>query len=260
MSERSQPAHTRRVELHAVAAAVAFLTRVPVGRSLMLTGDDVARAALAFPLVGAAIGAAVGAIADALRGPLTPLLAAALALAAGTALTGALHLDGLADAADALGADSRERSLAIMRDHSVGAYGAAAVVLDLLVKVAALATLARAGRALEFALAAGAISRWAPVALASALPYARAHEGTAASFTRRQRWRAAGASAIALACVLAAAGWDGLIGVGIGVALVLALGFACRRWLRGVTGDILGAAVELVEAAVLVAAVAIVHA
>ena len=124
-SVRQAQAPTRRwLELRAAAAALAFLTRIPVGRWLDLDGDDVGRARLAFPLVGAAVGAAVGAIAAALAGPFSPPLAAAIALVAGAVLTGALHLDGLADTADALGAHSRERALEIMRDHSIGTYGA----------------------------------------------------------------------------------------------------------------------------------------
>ncbi len=169
----------RRPELRAAVAALAFLTRVPVGRRLVLDGGDVARAGPAFPLIGACLGAVVGGIAAGLASPLSPLLAAALAIGAGTLLTGALHLDALADTADALGGRSRERALEIMRDHAIGAYGAAAIALDLLVKAAAIAALARDGHVLPFAIAAGALSRAVPVPLAAALPYARPGEGLA---------------------------------------------------------------------------------
>lgn len=247
-------------ELRAVAAALTFLTRIPLGRWLALDGDDVTRAGLAFPLVGAGLGAAVGGIAAALAEPLSPLLAAALALAAGTALTGALHLDALADTTDALGAHSRERALEIMRDHAIGAYGAVAIVLDLLIKAGALASLTHNEHALPFAVAAGALSRAVPVLLAATLPYARPGEGAAASFTQGARWRAVAAAAIALGIAAAAAGIDGLL-VGACVAVVaLLLGIALSRWLGGVTGDTLGAAVELSEATVLVVAVALVGA
>src|SRR5262245_19528103 len=122
------------------AAAVAFLTRIPVGRRVALDGDDVARGSVLFPVVGAAIGAAVGATAAGLAHVLPALVAAGLALALGAALTGALHLDGLADTADALGA--RGRALEAMRDHATGAFGTVALVLDLLVKAGAVAALA----------------------------------------------------------------------------------------------------------------------
>ncbi|MDX6516540.1 MAG: adenosylcobinamide-GDP ribazoletransferase, partial [Gaiellaceae bacterium] len=98
LHDRALPSGLAR-EGRALVAALSFLTRVPVGGSLVLDGDDVARGGVAFPLVGAGIGAAVGGIATALAHSLTPLLAVALALAAGTLLTGALHLDALADSA-----------------------------------------------------------------------------------------------------------------------------------------------------------------
>ena len=254
-------APTRRwAELRAAAAALAFLTRIPLGRRLALDGGDVARAGPAFPLVGAGLGAVVGGIATALARPLSPLLAVALALTAGIVLTGALHLDGLADTADALGARSRERALEIMRDHAIGAYGAVAIVLDLLIKAGALAALIQNGQALPFAVAAGALSRSVPVALAAALPYARSGEGAAASFTRGARGRAVVAAAIGLAIAALAAGVDGLLVAACAAVVALLLGFALSRWLGGVTGDTLGAAVELSEATVLVVAVALVGA
>src|SRR3954468_17193195 len=100
--------------VRAFAGALAFLTRVPIGRWVVLDGADVARGGAFFPVVGAGIGAAVGAVAS-----LGGLLAAVLAVTAGAVLTGALHFDALADTADALGARTRERALAIMRDHQI---------------------------------------------------------------------------------------------------------------------------------------------
>jgi adenosylcobinamide-GDP ribazoletransferase len=255
-------APTRRwLELRAAAAALAFLTRIPIGRWLDLDGDDVGRAGPAFPLVGAGIGTAVGGIAAALAGPVSPLLAAAIALAAGAVVTGALHLDGLADTADALGARSRERALEIMRDHAIGTYGAVAIGLDFLIKAGALAALARHGHALAFAITAGALSRAVPVLLSATLPYARPGDGAAASLARPGRgWRAAIASIGAVGIAGAVTGTDGLIVGGCAAALTVGLYGTLRRWLGGVTGDTLGGAVELSEAMVLVVAVALVGA
>src|SRR5205823_9862628 len=115
-----------------------------------------------------------------LERPLSATVAAGVALLVGALVTGALHLDALADSADALGAHSREHALQIMRDHAVGAYGATAIVLDLLVKGAALAALARADHVVGATAAAGALSRGAPVLLARTLPYARS-DGAAAA-------------------------------------------------------------------------------
>lgn len=246
-----------RGELRALLAALTFLTRIPVGRMLVLDGDDVARAGPGFPLVGAGIGAAVGGISAALADPLSPLLAVALALAAGTVLTGALHLDALADSADALGARSRQRALEIMRDHAIGAYGAVAIVLDLLIKAAALSALVNRAHVLRFAVVAGALSRLTPVLLAAWLPYARPGGGAGASLTRGGRSRAALAGGVALALAVTAAGLDGAILAACAAAAATLLGLVLRRWLGGVTGDTLGAAVELTEATVLVAALAL---
>jgi adenosylcobinamide-GDP ribazoletransferase len=96
--------------LRAGVAAAAFLTRLPLGR-LDLGADDVARGSFLFPLVGAAIGALVGLAAVGFAAFLPSLLAAGLAVGLEALLTGGLHLDGLADTADALGTRSRARSL-----------------------------------------------------------------------------------------------------------------------------------------------------
>jgi adenosylcobinamide-GDP ribazoletransferase len=239
--------------VRAAAAAVAFLTRVPVGRLVELDAADVARGAALFPLVGAGIGVVVGALADALSGPLTAPPAAVLGLAAGALLTGALHLDGLADTADALGGRSREHALEIMRDHRIGTYGAVALLFDVALKLAAVGVLASRGDALRYVAAAAAVARVVPVALGVALPYARA-AGTG-GFVASAGW---GGAAVALAlgaaiCVLLHA-WPLAL---TAVVAVPALGLALRRWLGGVTGDALGASAELTEAAALVVAVAV---
>jgi adenosylcobinamide-GDP ribazoletransferase len=159
--------------LRASAAAVSFLTRVPLGGRLGLGGEDVARGAVLFPLVGAGIGALVGAVVVGLDATTTVLLAAALAVAAEALLTGAIHLDALADSADGLGAASRERALEVMREPAIGSFGTAALVLDLLVKTAALAAVAAGPRAVLAVAAAYALGRTAPLAVGWALPYAR---------------------------------------------------------------------------------------
>ncbi len=244
-------------ELRGALAAACFLTRLPLAGRVTLDGDDVARAAVAFPLVGGAIGAGVGALASVLHGPLSPLLAAALALAAGTLLTGALHLDALADSADALGTHTRERALAVMRDSTIGSFGASAIALDLLVKTAALSALVAAGHAIPGAIAAGALSRTVPVLLAAALPYARAGSGAGVALTHGSRGRAAVAAACAVAVALVCAGARGGLLIALAIALAATLALAYRRWLAGVTGDMLGASLELTETGVLVIAAAL---
>jgi adenosylcobinamide-GDP ribazoletransferase len=241
-------------ELRGFAAAISFLTRIPVGRWIELDGVDVARGGALFPLVGAGIGTVVGGIAQAAGGTLTPPVAALLGIAAGAALTGVLHLDALADTADALGATTRERALEIMRDHSVGAFGAVALVLDLGIKAAALAALVVRHDALRAAVCATAAARVVPVVLSAALPYARPSAGLGRALGGTGLFRVLVAVAIAVAiCVLLHTAL--LLAVVAGLAV--ACGLAARQWLGGVTGDVLGAAAELSETGVLIAAVAL---
>ena len=246
-----------RGELRGAAAALAFLTRIPVGRAVVLDAHDVARGGSLFPVVGAGIGAATGGIAYAVADPLTPLLAALLGLAAAAVLTGVLHLDALADTADALGATTRERALEIMRDHSIGAYGGVALVLDLGLKAAALAALAGGPGVVRFAICAAAASRSAPLVLSAALPYARPGDGLGRALRTTGAARCLVAAVIAAIICVALARTDGAILLGVVAAVTAATGLLAHRWVGGVTGDILGAAAELSETAALVVAVAL---
>jgi adenosylcobinamide-GDP ribazoletransferase len=238
----------------ALLAAVAFLTRAPVGRLVALTPKDVARGAPLFPLVGAGVGAAGAGVALLLAPPLSPYLAAAIAVAFTVALTGAFHLDGLADTLDATGAATRERSLEIMRDSRIGTYGAAGVALALVIRIAAVAQLLGGG-VLGAWIAAGAVARAASVTLAAAQPYAREAGGTGGVLTGAHgAWGAPVGSAIALAALRL----DGLLVAGAAGLVTLLLGIVFRRWLGGVTGDTLGATSEAAELVALVVAAAVV--
>ena len=240
----------------APVAALAFLTRIPVARLMTLDGADVARGAALFPAVGAGIGAAIGGTAYGLARVLPALPAAGIALAVGALLTGALHLDGLADTADALGARTRDRALEIMRDHATGAYGTAALALDLLVKASALAVLDGDRAVVVYAIAAGALSRAVPVLLGSMLASVR-EDGAGAAF-RVTPTGAVIAALIAIAVTFATGVLHGAVLVAVAAGVAVMLGGWYRRWLGGGTGDTLGAAAELTETAVLVAAAAFV--
>jgi len=172
-------------------------------------------------------------------------------------LTGALHLDALADTADSLGAWTRERALEIMRDHSIGAYGAIALVLDLAVKGIALAVLQQRHEVVRFAVCAGAASRVAPVLLSAALPYARSTAGLGRALGRPGPVRSALTVAVGAAFCVGLEGSDGAVVLAVAAAVVLAVGAASRRRFGGITGDLLGAATELCESAALVVAVAL---
>lgn len=237
--------------VRAAVAAVAFLTRVPLGRFVATDAHDVARAAPLFPVVGAAVGAAGAGVALLLEPPLSPFLAAAIAVAATVALTGAFHLDGLADTLDATGGMTRERSLEIMRDSRIGSFGAAGLALALLVRVAVVAQLVSTGGVLGGMVAAGAVSRGAAVALAGTVPYARVSGGVLTG--RLGLWGAP----VGVAIALAALRLDGLVVVAATGATTVVLGLAFRAWLGGVTGDTLGATSEATELVALVVAAAL---
>lgn len=234
-----------RLDAAPLAAAVGFLTRLPAGRHAGAAPGELARAAPLFPLVGAALGAAVGGTALACAAVLPPLIAGLLAVAVELALTGALHADGLADSADGLGGRDRDHALAIMRDHTLGAYGGSALALDLVVKAAALGTLAQDGAVLAV-VAAFALSRAVALPLAAALPYARPGAGTGRLLTERTGARSAAAGVtIAAGVAVAAIGLHALPLIACAGALTAVVAIAARRRLGGVTGDVMGAAIEL---------------
>ena len=245
--------------VRAAAGAVTFLTRIPLGRFSTVGGDDVARGSVLFPLVGAGVGALSGGVAVLSGRALPDFVAAVLAVGTGAIVTGAMHLDALADTADATGATNRADALAIMRDSRIGSFGAAALMLDLLLKIGAVSTLLGRDHVVAALIAAGALSRAASPTLAALLPYPRVEGGPGSVLSGRTS-HAGTAVAIALAVGVALllplpGGYWLLLAAG-GVTLLL--GLLYRRWLGGATGDCLGAATELCETVVLVVACALV--
>jgi adenosylcobinamide-GDP ribazoletransferase len=241
--------------LRPAVGALTFLTRVPLGRWVDVDAGDVSRGAWLFPVVGAVVGAAAGLVADVTVEWLPPLAAGALAVAVAVILTGALHLDALADAADALGARGREHALEVMRDHAVGAFGATALVLVCLLDAAVLGALAETGDAALVGLAAGAAGRAAILPLARALPYARPGDGQGRLLDGVSSL--AVAAGVGLAVLLALpAGGAGLWGAAAAAVTAAVLGLLARARFGGATGDVLGATAKLAETAALVAAAA----
>ena len=255
MSATAAAERTRALGRAGVAAC-ALLTRVPLPRGLTLDARDLARGAGLFPLVGATLGALVGGAATALASAgAPPLLAGAAGVLVAVLATGALHLDGLADAADALGGRSAPDALRIMRDHTLGTYGTTALILDLLLKASALGTLAAHGHAILAAAIAAALARAAGAVAAATMPYARADDASVAAGFIAAAGRGPAAAALLLAVAIAAAG--AATGAAEAVAVALAALLTARtakRRIGGVTGDVLGAIVETAETAALVAA------
>jgi adenosylcobinamide-GDP ribazoletransferase len=250
--------------LRAVVAAFSFLTVLPLGRLVALDGKDVARGSVLFPVVGAAIGALTGTVAWVLGDDLPALLAAAFAVAAGAIVTGALHLDGLADCADGFGARTPEDRLRVMRDHTNGTYGGTALLLDLIIRVSALSAVVGTDDALLFSVAAGALSRTVGPILAVVLPYAQAKPGAGEalnSFPSQPRAAAVVVigGLIAFFCVGADHGaYPGAYPACLAAtaAVIGLVAWTAKKRLGGVTGDVMGACSELVELAVLTVLVA----
>ena len=222
-----------------MGGALAFLT--PFGRATEPTPG----AMTWFPLVGSVIGLAVGG-SWWLAGRAFPVpLAAAVALAVDAAVTGCLHLDGLADSGDGLLPPmERARRLEVMRDPAVGAFGAITLGVFLLLRFGALTS---ARPAVLVVAALWAASRTAMVLTAWTLRYAR-HEGIATPFIQNdpERWRLvlSGGGGLVLSVVLAVIGrgWRGLAAVGVGILGFGAVIALARARIGGYTGDVLGAA------------------
>lgn len=250
-------------------AALGLLTRLPVrGASAV----PVVRGGPWYPGVGALVGAVVALVLLGAGAVLPALVAGLLAVTAEVLLTGALHLDGLADCADGAAGGDPEHRLRIMSDHAVGVYGTAAVVLDLALRAACLggvADLVNDGRVSAVAatgllVAAWAISRTAILVPARLLSYPRA-EGTGRDLIEGLGTRA-GVTGLAVGATLALMG--GTLGGASGLLAVLAglglAGFATAlttRWaarrLGGATGDVLGCVAEVALVCVLVGALAV---
>lgn len=210
-----------------------------------------------FPVVGLALGAVAGLVWWAAGKAWPGVVAAALAVLADLALTGLLHLDGLADSADGLLPPlPRQRRLEVMATPDVGAFGVGAVVIALVLRVVTLAAVP-AHVALLAGLWCG--SRSLMVVATGLLPYARVEGGLASAFVPpRNEALAVGAGGIALAVGFAAwgRGWGGAVAVvGLLAGGGAVLWLAARR-LGGFTGDVLGAAGMVGETLALVVAAA----
>jgi adenosylcobinamide-GDP ribazoletransferase len=236
-----------------VVAAVGLLTRIPVPAPP--DPETAGRATRWFPLVGAGIGGIYGAVAWLASPHLPAMVVAVLLLITEALVTGALHIDGLADTADGFGGGkNREDILRIMRDPTIGSYGAVAIALLIAFKIAVLTALFDRHAALPYLVLAPVLGRWTAAPLSRFLSYARpAKSAPAFAGTTELLWATVLTAAIipafgmrrALVC------WATVI---IGTA---AFGAFCYRKIGGITGDTLGAAIEIAECVALLAGILI---
>jgi adenosylcobinamide-GDP ribazoletransferase len=248
--------------LRAVRAATIFLTRVPVG-GFPFSEEEWRWAPSCFPVVGLAVGVLLAAVHAGLV-PLGPWPAAILTVAVGLLVTGAFHEDGLADSADALGGATHEpeRLLEILKDSRIGTFGASALFLSLLLRVALLVSLGpQAGLGL---ILCHALARVGPVGLIARHPYVtdpgRARSSGVAQARAPQARLAAGLGAAVLAVAWVTASIPAVAVLLLVVVLGLVAWVSGRFYVAragGITGDFLGATEQLGEIAVLVVLVAL---
>jgi len=238
--------------------ALQFLTLFPVRLKGLPDEATVGRSLLYYPLVGLLLGLLLAALAWVGSGVPTRLHAAVL-LAFWVALTGALHLDGLADSADAWigGLGDREKTLAIMKDPYCGPAAVVTLVLVLLIKFAALEHILTTETWTALVLV-PVLGRTTPLLLFLTTPYVRPG-GLGAALAGHLPHRAAMLSAaLAAAGTLLVAHLPGLWMLITAAVVLVAARRQCIERLGGITGDTVGAVIELTELAAIVVAAALV--
>jgi len=239
--------------------AVRFLTIVPVPGREAAGRDALGRAAWWFPAVGLALGVVLVAVDRVLVRAFPPLLSALLVLSLWKVATGGIHLDGLADSLDGLGARDHQHARAIMRDSRIGAFGAIGLILHFLISLLALAEMPPAARARLLVLA-PVTGRLMPVLIGARLAAATPGHGVGGTFLGSvSRW-------MGPVHLLASFGlgawligpWGPVITLVAVVAVFLWSAFLAWRF-GGLTGDGLGSGVELGELAVLLAGASLAH-
>jgi adenosylcobinamide-GDP ribazoletransferase len=240
------------MSISGLVTAVQFLTRLPVPKALGAGTADLHEAAPWFPFVGLLVGAVV-AVATWAGADLGPWPAGLLGVIAWVVVTGALHLDGLGDVADGLGAahGSPERFLEVIRDPHSGSFGVTAIVLQIAAKLVLLAELTQRSHVLALALVlVAAWARWGSLVLARGVPPLGA--GFAKRFAGAIGVRMIGAWALVL--TLASVVIAPVLVAAVVVPFVLAIYW--RQRLGGITGDCHGASIEVTETVLLALLVA----
>jgi len=257
MSDDSTAPPAKGGVLTELRLAVSFLTIIPVIDQQRASEDAVAASFAWFPLVGFLIGLALAGEDWLLAHVFAQVIRSVLIVISLTVVTGAVHLDGLADTADALGAGrDRERALDILRDSRVGTFGASAIFFDLTLKILALSTLAGTRRYAALIIA-PTLARFAMVMVGVGIPYLR-ESGAGTAFLNSQSlgWRRRLAVIFLIidcAILLSPFRTVGALAVSIALLIAFLMRLFYRRWLGGVTGDLIGACGEVIEIAVLLA-------
>ncbi|MGC8518036.1 MAG: adenosylcobinamide-GDP ribazoletransferase [Steroidobacteraceae bacterium] len=233
--------------------AAQFLTRIPLPQRWL--GElALAQTAPYFPLVGVFLGLAGAGVDVALRTHLPSTGAAAASVVFLILITGALHEDGLGDAADGFGGGTTtERVLGIMRDSRIGSYGAIAIALSIVLRTTFIAALPDR-EVFAYFVSAEALSRWSVLPLAYVLPSARHGEPTAGQGARLARAISGPTvvfgTLIAIVASVASLHADSWRPWTVCLLISAACGLYFWRRIRGVTGDCFGAVIQLSATAI----------
>jgi len=241
-------------------AAIQFLTSIPIPGKRELSPETLGRATAWFPVVGLIIGLVLAALNWLLLLILPPSVVNALLIASLVLLTGAMHLDGLADTCDGIaGHKTVEERWKVMHDSRTGAFGVVGIVLILLVKYVTLNNIPPVFMTAVLILM-PVVSRWAMVYAIYVYRYARP-SGLGTAFKQATRWpQFTAATIITLAVSVALMPWFSLAGLLImsGILIITtALAFYFRYKFAGLTGDTYGAINELAEMMILILAIPI---
>ena len=231
--------------------AVQFLTRIPLP-ALEFRDDSLARASVFFPIVGLLIGATAGGLFRLLEPHLARVVVALLVVVYLILLTGSLHEDALADAADGFGGGhTKDRILAIFRDSRIGSYGAIAIVLSIAARVLLLTTMPFQ-YVVTYLIAAHVLCRWTILPLGWALPSARAeNDGQGARLAQRtSRSTLLLGTFIAFALAFLVLRRQAPAPILAATLVTWLSGRFYRSKIGGVTGDCFGATVQTTEIAV----------
>lgn len=243
------------VTLQPFFIALQFLTRIPIPFQSNVNERQIGQSQLFYPIVGLLIGAILVAIAMSSANTSTGI-AAAISLAFWALITGGLHLDGLADSADAWlgGYGDRKRTLQIMKDPCSGPAAVVLVTLVLIIKFAALETLISHDQWSSIILA-PILGRTILPILFLTTPYVR-EAGLGSTLTQHlPRTPAWTMIAIVFVCITFITGFNSVLLIASAIATLVALRILMLKRIRGTTGDTAGATVELTEMVVLVVSV-----
>jgi len=239
-----------RKTLNELLLAFQFMTRIPIS-GLPREPHALARAAKFFPVVGLGIGLIAATIQRVLAGRVQPQVLALVLIAYLVLITGALHEDGLADAADGFGGGwTKEKILTIMRDSRIGSFGAVAVTLSLLSRFILISNTSPA-RLPGFLVASCVLCRWTALPLSFWLPYAREDQGLGRAVAGQMpRSSLLWGTSFAVISVAGALGFGSFLPWLITLLITGASGLYFMRHIQGVTGDCFGATSQITEIAI----------